>query len=146
MTNNGKCAIIKSTNEGEPQRKKGLEKMNYYGKITFEICGNRPMWENLDNEKLTKTREFEDLYRDKHNIYSNDYMCELIREDLLLTAGGENYFNTICNVDIKIYKTMAKSLNEYKKTVESVTADLSKEINKNKLERDLNAIIDNFLN
>ena len=112
--------------------------MNYYAKITFKINKNHPMWEDSnDNRPSEKTYEFEDLYRDNNNRCSEDYMHDLIREDLLLIAGGENYAESISNVDIKIYQTTSKTLAEYHEKVDTVCHELYKAINRDKLEKEI---------
>ena len=116
--------------------------MNYYAKITFKINENHPMWEGSNNNRFSeKTYEFEDLYRDKNNLYSEDYMHDLIREDLLLIAGGENYTKSISDVDIKIYQTTSKTLAEYHKKVNDVGDELSKAINWDNLEKEIDLIL-----
>lgn len=100
------------------------------------------MWEDSNNNRLSeKTYEFEDLYRDNNNLYGEDYMNELIREDLLLIAGGENYTESISNVDIKIYQTTSKTLAEYHKKVNAVGDELSKAINRDKLEKEIDLLL-----
>ena len=116
--------------------------MNYYAKITFKINENHPMWEDSNDNRLSeKTYEFEDLYRDNNNLYSEDYMHDLIREDLLLIAGGENYTKSISDVDIKIYQTSAKTLAEYHEKVDTVGDELSKAINRDKLEKEIDLLL-----
>ena len=116
--------------------------MNYYAKITFKINENHPMWEGSNKNLLSeKTYEFEDLYRDNNNLYSEDYMHDLISEDLLLIAGGENYTKSISDVDIKIYQTTSKTLAEYHEKVDTVCDELSKAINRDKLEKEIDLIL-----
>ena len=141
MTSNKKYAIIKPTNEGILRERKDLTVLNYYATITFKINKNHPMWEGSNNNQLSeKTYEFEDLYRDNNNLYSKDYMHDLIREDLLLIAGGENYTESISDVDIKIYQTTSKTLAEYRKKVNAVADELSKAINRDKLEKEIDLL------
>ena len=68
-------------------------------------------------------------------------MRDLIREDLLLVAGGENYTESISNVDIKIYQTTSKTLAEYHKKVNAVGDELSKAINRDKLEKEIDLLL-----
>lgn len=110
--------------------------MNYYAKITFKVNENHPMFENSE-----KSFDFEDLYCNNNNIYNEDYMHDLIREDLLLVAGGENYSKSLSNVAIEIYQTSAKTLAEYHRKVNDVYNDLVNSINRDKLEKAIDLLI-----
>ena len=110
--------------------------MNYYAKITFKVNENHPMFENSE-----KSYNFEDLYLDNNNLYNDDYMHDLIRADLLLIAGGENYIKSLSNVDIEIYQTSAKTLAEYHRKVNDLNNDLVNSINRDKLEKALDLLI-----
>ena len=110
--------------------------MNYYAKITFKVNEN-----NLESGNPEKTYDFEDLYLDSNNFYSEDYMHDLIREDLLLIAGGENYSKSLSNVAIEIYQTSAKTLAEYHRKVNDVYNDLVNSINRDKLEKAIDLLI-----
>ena len=78
--------------------------MKYRGKILYTIDNKHPDIGYINDWRVDKIFEFDDMYTFKDDSVSEDYVRDYIKNDLMLVAGGGYNINHIHNVQFEIHK------------------------------------------